>query len=540
MTRHTTTLQTKIDQIQHNSIVLCNNLDTYQFAGYSEQVTLFSRNVKPVELVLEITAGEPAVPEDLEMVQTHLRPDSLEVPEENPYQHDALDRREFANSLSKLIQFGSGSGVIALDGGWGSGKTSFVKMWAQDARNRGHVVVVLNAWDGDYQGSALKFIAVRLAVELKEAFLVKNCNIWWYRTKRWFSRNRAQAYNTIKAGANLVAALDGGTTSNSLHVVTRLVASLDSVTGDMAADAKLLEQIRYDLRSASRWINEESRQKPEQNSEARRLIIVVDELDRCRPDYAVLFMETIKHVFEVDHVTFVVAVNMEQLQHTVMGLYGSGFDGLGYLERFFDIRLSLPSGSRREFVEKSVEQSRLAQFFGRDLPSDPASTDITASDLLVYMFTHSSISLREIQKALRHLQIMLLFNQDSLGDKALGAVALLAIRAIERRSYEALETGMRGRSDALVSLASALGTRSLDKKEESQLLMDLIHASCETAQAKINAGLMARRDSPNQNYGKRYDGNYNVSERYRMRAGISDYTQHRDMIEMTARMVDLS
>lgn len=496
--------------------------------------------MKRVELVSEINAGELAVPEHLERVQTHLRPDCFEVPEENPYQHDALDRREFANSLSKLIQFGSGSGVIALDGGWGSGKTSFVKMWAQDARNRGHVVAVLNAWDGDYQGTALKFIAVRLAAELKETFPIKNCNIWWYHTKRWFCRNRAQVYNTIKAGAKLVAAVDGGATSTSLHVVTRLVASLDSVTGDMGTDAKLLERIRYDLRSASRWIDEGSRQKPEQNGEAMRLIIVVDELDRCRPDYAVQFMETLMHVFEVDHVTFVVAVNMEQLQHTVMGIYGSGFDGLGYLERFFDIRLSLPSGSRREFVENSVEHSRLAQFFGSDLPSDPASTNITASALLIYMFTHSSISLREIQKALRHLQIMLLFNRDSLGDKALGAVALLALRAIERRSYEALETGMRGRSDALVSLASALGTRSLDKKEESQLLMDLIHASCETVQAKINAGLMARRDSPNPSYESRIDVNYTKSERYRMRAGISDYTQHRDIIEMTARAVDFS
>ena len=496
--------------------------------------------MKQVELASEITAGEPAVPEHLEMVQTHIRPDSFEVPKENPYQHDALDHREFATSLSKLIQFGSGSGVIALDGGWGSGKTSFVKMWAQDAQNRGHVVAVLNAWDGDYQGTALKFIAVRLAAELKEAFPVKNCTIRWYRTKRWFSRNRAQVYNTVKAGANLVAAGDGGTTTTSLQLVAKLVASLDSVTGEMATDAKLLERIRNDLRSASRWINEGSRQKPEQNGEAKRLIVVVDELDRCRPDYAVQFMETIKHVFEVDHVTFVVAVNMEQLQHTVMGLYGSGFDGLGYLERFFDIRLSLPSGSRREFVEKSVEKSRLAQFFGRDLPSDPASTDITASGLLIYIFTHSSISLREIQKALRHLQVMLLFNRDSLGDKALGAVALLAIRAIDRRSYEAIETGMRGRSDALVSLASTLGTRSLDKKEEMQLLMDVIHASCETVQARMNAGLTARRDSPNPNYGKGYDREYTESERYKMRAGITDYTQHRDMIEMAARTVDFS
>ena len=77
-----------------------------------------------------------------------------------------------------------------------------------------------------------------------------------------------------------------------------------------------------------------------------RFVIVIDELDRCRPDYAVRFMETIKHVFEVEHVTFVIAANSTEFGHAMSGVYGDKFDGERYLERFFDIRLQLPEGTR--------------------------------------------------------------------------------------------------------------------------------------------------------------------------------------------------
>ena len=60
-------------------------------------------------------------------------------------------------------------------------------------------------------------------------------------------------------------------------------------------------------------------------------------------------MEAVKHVFEVEHMTFVIAANVEELAKAVQGAYGGTFNGSGYLERFFDITLELPAGSRVEF-----------------------------------------------------------------------------------------------------------------------------------------------------------------------------------------------
>ena len=73
-----------------------------------------------------------------------------------------------------------------------------------------------------------------------------------------------------------------------------------------------------------------------------RLVFFIDELDRCKPDYAIRLLERIKHYFDDERVTFVFSVSFSQLQWTVKSYYGSEFDSTRYLDKFFDIRLSLP------------------------------------------------------------------------------------------------------------------------------------------------------------------------------------------------------
>ena len=67
---------------------------------------------------------------------------------------------------------------------------------------------------------------------------------------------------------------------------------------------------------------------------ADRLVIIVDELDRCKPDFAVRLLEQIKHYFSDDRITFVFATNLLELQHTISKYYGNGFDSCRYLDRF--------------------------------------------------------------------------------------------------------------------------------------------------------------------------------------------------------------
>lgn len=75
------------------------------------------------------------------------------------------------------------------------------------------------------------------------------------------------------------------------------------------------------------------------------LFVFIDEIDRCRPDFAIKLLEEIKYIFSVKGVVFVLSVNLEQLSWPISGAYGGGFDGHAYLQRFFDLQFLLPEPS---------------------------------------------------------------------------------------------------------------------------------------------------------------------------------------------------
>ena len=80
-----------------------------------------------------------------------------------------------------------------------------------------------------------------------------------------------------------------------------------------------------------------------------RLILFVDELDRCKPDYAVRLLERIKHFWNEENITIVYSVNIAQLQHTIKKFYGNDFDAIKYLTRMFDYYFDLPECDIKRF-----------------------------------------------------------------------------------------------------------------------------------------------------------------------------------------------
>lgn len=92
---------------------------------------------------------------------------------------------------------------------------------------------------------------------------------------------------------------------------------------------------------------------------AQKLVILFDELDRCRPSFAIEMLERIKHYFDDERVIFVVSLNKEQLIHTITNYYGSGFDATRYLNKFFDVNINLPAMDKyqKQTLEFSEQQT---------------------------------------------------------------------------------------------------------------------------------------------------------------------------------------
>ena len=87
------------------------------------------------------------------------------------------------------------------------------------------------------------------------------------------------------------------------------------------------------------------------NERGNKLVIFIDELDRCNPAYAVKLLEQIKHYMEDDRIIFVFSVNINQLQYTIKHYYGNNFNATKYLDRFFDLQVKLPKANMMKFYE---------------------------------------------------------------------------------------------------------------------------------------------------------------------------------------------
>ena len=98
------------------------------------------------------------------MIYLKSRSQEIEVPEATPFANDKLDRFGLCNILTDVVSFYGQSGcVMGLDGEWGSGKTTFVRMWRQHLENNGYKTLYFNAWASDYTEDPLMALVSELS-----------------------------------------------------------------------------------------------------------------------------------------------------------------------------------------------------------------------------------------------------------------------------------------------------------------------------------------------------------------------------------------
>lgn len=253
---------------------------------------------------------------------------------ESAFEDDILGREKFSKALSEVLERIEDPLVVALDGRWGTGKSYFLKRWvgAHRVQNNGTALTVyFDAFAHDYTSEPLIALVGTLS---KRVAAVDEQKI---------KRLRRAAIKFIKPAARLGLALATFGATEALNEI-----------GDAAADA-----IKGEAERAVEdfWAREDGRQAamedfraaiktltaPSGQSNVTPLIIVIDELDRCRPDYALEVLEVIKHFFAVPHVHFVLGVNLKALENSVKARYGLEIDATAYLQKFLSFTLSLPN-----------------------------------------------------------------------------------------------------------------------------------------------------------------------------------------------------
>ncbi len=259
---------------------------------------------------------------------------------------DSIGRNEDIYDLLSLLSSIDGYYSIALDGCWGSGKTIFVKqakliinainIFAVDnigIDERGKIEAVIKEHFSDFESltqiSAVYYDAWANDNDIDPivSMLLSIASTTNNKANRQKERD---ALDIIAKAADVITGRKVSELVKELRGEKKIDASKDITDKMQASILELLESILVE--------------------HAERLVLFIDELDRCRPTYAMKLLEQIEHYFHSDKITFVFSTNIEQLQHTVKCYYGEAFDGARYLNRFFDMVVPIPEVNMEKFL----------------------------------------------------------------------------------------------------------------------------------------------------------------------------------------------
>ena len=273
----------------------------------------------------------------------------LELTEDNikkTIENNIFDRNANLVMLGKMLLNQNKNIMISLDGTWGSGKTFFIKQFEYLTKNidkiidnkmfvdidkeifkkikEKNLVVYYNAWENDDHESPLESIMYSILNEFP------NQKKQLINFKEYKKIVKSFIWNIIRVGSHEIFDMKNIDEMKSYEDIT---ASIITTEEKKEAFNKLVNEI---------LINNQ------------RLILIVDELDRCKPTFAVKMLETLKHFYNNDKITIIVVTNNEELSHTIKKFYGYEFDACGYLNKFYDAVLSLEIKDIKSYLQKQL------------------------------------------------------------------------------------------------------------------------------------------------------------------------------------------
>ena len=384
------------------------------------------------------------------MTELNNRLKEVEINPQEPFAHDALDRKKYAEILTSVVDAYSHSGcVLAINGKWGTGKTTFVNMWKAHLDGLGYKTIYFNAWESDYMEDPL----VALVSEL-------------------------QVLNVDKAAISKVATNVGKIIlAAGVSAVKGILRNKLGIDGDVVKDA--IDQAKdVGMSCLDNYAEEKSTfedfksslvEYVADNAGEKPVVFFIDELDRCRPDYAVKVLERIKHLFDVPNVVFVLSINKKQLGYAIQGFYGTAnLDADDYLRRFIDIEYELPSPDMKEFskylygqygFDDFLSSPKRLEYFRRG--EEPEELRTTAAKLAEIC----RLDLRTQDRIFSICRISL----EALNANNYLLPDVLYILCLLKVQYNEVYTGIRLKSYSVQGLINALESTVLkDYKQESK------------------------------------------------------------------------
>lgn len=335
-----------------------------------------------------------------------------------PNPSDLLNRREEIENLTPVLLNAESPLVFALDAPWGGGKTTFIKLWQQYLNKEGYISLYLNAWESDFSDDPLLPMVCTIDKWLDQQSDESSAKKSWNKAMQC-------APGIVKSTA--VAAAKAAT-FGALDLEKEYEKLVSELAGNAAAG--LMESFKVKQASLEKFKTQLSGGLDALPDNQPNLVIFVDELDRCKPTYAIELLERIKHLFDIDRIVFVLAFNRDQLAKSLQGVYGPSFDGDHYLKRFIDLDYKLSIPDLKTYISAKFNQSDLTVRANRDKHTSDAFSWV--KETFYWLASRFNYQLRDVDQLITRFRLIL----RSVPDSSLHPQILVAMLFLRENNPE--------------------------------------------------------------------------------------------------------
>ena len=299
---------------------------------------------------------------------------------------DYLKRNSKLNKFIDIINSIDEKRVLVLDGQWGTGKTIFV-----------HQIIAINENNiEDFVDSNKNIFMTETINIFKDKYVPYYYNAW--ENDLHESPLLSLIYNLI----NDFPTEKKQTANGKIQLPFNLKELLKTISGNAIDLEKVesFEDITSEIHTAEEKRNALNIIINNIVPEGKRLLFIIDEMDRCKPTFSVNMLETIKHFFNNEKITFLLVTNNEQLSHVITNYYGANFDGYSYLNKFYDLIIELDEINVVDYLQNKFGQSKTSRYYDYSLFS---------------ISQYFRFSMREINRLLSDFDFLSKYFQTSYG-----------------------------------------------------------------------------------------------------------------------------
>jgi len=276
------------------------------------------------------------------------------------WEGDLWNRRRLGEQLTNYVDRLQCGAVLALDAHWGEGKTWFVRHWNKHLEDEKHNVIYLDAFANDYLDDPFLMIAAEISQAFRNSNEIDNSDV------KDFDSKTASVLISLAAAIPMIVAKAGmhwigvGGAGEIIQEVYNQGKDVFDVASDEIA-SKVKEQIEKKIENhhiEKQTIQDFKVELAELADKLEKpLVFIIDELDRCRPDFAIRLIERIKHFFDIQNIVFILVMNKKQLSQSIKKYYGYDSELNGdYFEKFIDFTIEFPHIDQHKLYEEIIKE----------------------------------------------------------------------------------------------------------------------------------------------------------------------------------------